>query len=176
VEKLSHSQILEMMEPAGALAISHRFNPPQLRFSIERNDPGPCVYAWVHWDNDHAPIILYIGKAGKDLKTRCDAHEKGFRDTKGKGSANGQQVREFLLNGEVKLYATWPQPVPFEGRLIPSHSSVEDWLLASVDCAPVINKEAAIRARADQKETERLQKVAARAAAKALKLSKTPLR
>lgn len=156
MDRLSHNNILAMMEPVGYVSdlsvgpskrLWFAFNAGRPRWASE--DRVPCVYAWVISTDTSGREIIYIGKAGKGLVARCRQHEQGFRGKDGKGKSNGDRLIEYMSRAKVELFAMWPEPALFRSIPIPSHSAVEDWLLSAVEPPPKLNKEAAIRARAE---------------------------
>lgn len=156
MEKLTHRDVLAMMEPAGYVE-KHGFpSKSPLRFFFHHGRPqwasedkAPCVYAWVVRAGSDDPEIIYIGKAGKGLVARCRQHEQGFRGKDGKGKSNGDELIKCIEAGRVEVWAIWPEPAHFRGIPVPSHSAVEDWLLAAIDNPPRLNREAAAKARAE---------------------------
>ena len=126
---LTHRDIIEMMEPVGEIAPG----PDGLVVTLHSTDPRPAVYAWVDGDE-----VLYIGKAGRNLRARSGNWRAGFRGTSGRGSAQAQVLRE--RGRLVTWMAFWPEPLLFRGQEIASHSSVEEWLIASTDPTPIINR------------------------------------
>ena len=126
---LSHAEVIAMMEPVGEIAPGS----DGLIINLHSPDPRPAVYAWV--DDDE---VLYIGKAGRNLRARSGNWRAGFRGTTGRGSA---QAKFLIERGKtVTWMAFWPEPLLFRGQEIASHSSVEEWLIASTNPTPVMNR------------------------------------
>ena len=126
---LSHSDVIAMMEPVGEITPG----PDGLVVTLHSTDLRPAVYAWVDGDE-----VLYIGKAGRNLRARSGNWRGGFREKTGRGSA---QARVLIERGRpVTWMAFWPEPLHFRGHKIASHSSVEEWLIASTDPTPIMNR------------------------------------
>lgn len=145
---LSHDAVLAMMTHTGEIRWNDRARRPGLHFFhhgewvIGENSERPCVYAWVAIRDGQAPEIIYVGKAGSGLQTRCVQHANGFRYSTGKGGENGRFVLSVLEEARIDVYALWPEPMRFNGEEISSHSSVEDYLLAVTSPPPCLNREA----------------------------------
>ena len=124
MDKLTHRDVLAMMEPAGYLE-KHGFpSKSPLRFFFHHGRPqwasedkAPCVYAWVVRAETDDPEIIYIGKAGKGLVARCRQHEQGFRGKDGKGKSNGDELIKCIEAGRVEVWAIWPEAVQFSRLL-----------------------------------------------------------
>jgi hypothetical protein len=149
MEKLTHRDVLAMMHRVGEITLTteasliNNDNPGLvlnwLHANVKLENDGPCVYAWAEEEPNGSLTVLYIGKVGTTLKQRCREHEGGFTG-KGKGSAHAKALWPKLRSGSrVHIYALKPPPVPFMGHMIPSHSSVEDWLLTVVNPRPAQN-------------------------------------
>lgn len=107
---------------------------------VDVAEDGPCVYLWVEEPPQSTPVVLYIGKAGSTLALRCRQHSQGFRGAD-RGKAHAEKLTAIIKRGsKVGIYAMWPEPVPFAGERIPSHSSVEDWLIAVTTPKPEQNR------------------------------------
>ena len=126
---LTHAEVIAMMEPVGEIAPG----PEGLIINLHSTDPRPAVYAWVDGSE-----VLYIGKAGRNLRARSGNWRAGFRGTTGRGSAQARFLVERGRN--VTWMAFWPEPLLFRGQEIASHSSVEEWLIATVDPTPLMNR------------------------------------
>ena len=123
-----------MMEPVGTVWVQKHSGGLDVDVSVHADDERPAVYAWVA-DGE----ILYIGKAGKGLRRRMAQHRVGFRS-----SARGKAHAEFLSNlsdlGKVVvLHAMWPGTIQVAGQQIPVHSSIEEWLIATIEPKPIRN-------------------------------------
>lgn len=128
-----------MFERVGDITVTH-FEMDWLHAKVDVKHDGPCVYLWVEEPADSAPAILYIGKAGSTLARRCYQHAQGFRGAN-RGKSHADELIPKLKSGStIGIYAHWPDPVPFMGEMIPSHSSVEDWLLSVTTPKPARNR------------------------------------
>ena len=126
---LTHADVIAMMEPVGEISPG----PNGLVVTLHSPDPRPAVYAWVDGDE-----VLYIGKAGRNLRARSSNWRGGFRERTGRGSAQARVLIE--RDQTVTWMAFWPEPLLFRGHEIASHSSVEEWLIASTDPTPIMNR------------------------------------
>lgn len=54
------------------------------------NDERGFVYLWVEI-SEQAHTVVYVGKAGKTLKARCNQHIAGFHG----GSGTGEKMRTY---------------------------------------------------------------------------------
>jgi len=140
MDRLSHDEILAMMQPVGYVSDPSIESGKRLRFAFNTGRPRwasedrvPCVYAWVITADAGEIEIIYLGKAGKGLMARCRQHEQGFRGKDGKGKSNGDKLIKYMADGRVDVFAMWPEPALFRSIPIPSHSAVEDWLLSAVE-------------------------------------------
>ncbi len=107
---------------------------------VDVKSDGPCVYLWVEELPHSAPVVLYIGKAGSTLARRCYQHSQGFRGAN-RGKAHAEQLVARIKSGSrIGIYGLWPDPVPFAGEMIASHSSVEDWLIGVTTPKPERNR------------------------------------
>ncbi|HEY7884919.1 MAG TPA: hypothetical protein VIC08_08250 [Cellvibrionaceae bacterium] len=69
------------------------------------NDEHGFVYLWVEV-SEHAHTMVYVGKAGKTLKARCNQHLGGFRGGSSAGLKNANLLRNGMDNGyRYFLYA-----------------------------------------------------------------------
>lgn len=129
MERLTYRDTIKMMEPVGEIAP----RPDGLIVTLHSTDPRPAVCAWVDGDE-----VLYIGKAGRNLRARPGNWRAGFRGASGRGSARAQVLRE--RDRLVTWMAFWPEPLLFRSQEIASHSSVEEWLIASTDPNPIMGR------------------------------------
>lgn len=125
---LTHADVIAMMEPIGRIAVEGG----RVVVAIDTADDRPAVYAWVVGQE-----VIYIGKAGRGLKRRAAQWQQGFRGT-GRGGA--QAARLIERGKSVTWMAMWPEDVAFRGTMIPSHSSVEDWLIEVTTPRPERNR------------------------------------
>lgn len=133
---LTHAQVIAMMEPVGTVWVQRHAHGMDVEITVHDERPDPAVYAWVV-----GGVVHYIGKAGHGLRRRMAEHTQGMKSsTRGAGHADHLAALTEARNA-VMLYAMWPEPVEFRGQMIASHSSVEDWLLATINPLPVRNKE-----------------------------------
>lgn len=146
---LSHPDLIAMMDRVGEITLTTEasiidnddqdFVLSSLHVRASVDDDGPCVYAWVEEEPNGTLTVLYIGKVGTTMKQRCREHQQGFRGD-GKGSVHAEALWPKLRGGSrVHIYALKPPPVSFMGHMIPSQSSVEDWLLGVISPRPVQN-------------------------------------
>lgn len=132
---LTHAQVLAMMELQGTVWVERHAAGLAVDISVESTRSDPCVYAWVS-----EGLILYIGKAGNGLRRRMVEHARGMKSST-RGASHADFLAELTDRGRiVMLYALWPEPVPFAGHMIASHSSVEDWLVSVIAPKPARNR------------------------------------
>jgi len=111
----------------------------QLGLQADHPDTRPCVYAWVEQCTGGARRILYIGKAGKGLIARMKQHRAGFKKSV-TGQTHALALRDVLMRGStLSIWALYPEPFEMFGHLIPSHSAIEDYLIANVKPRPERN-------------------------------------
>lgn len=128
-----------MMKRVGEIALT-RSGPDQLHATVDVEHDGPCVYMWVEEPPLGAPVVLYVGKAGTTLARRCRQHAQGFKGSdRGKSHAHDLMPR-IRAGSRIGIHALWPDPLPFAGDLIPTHSSVEDYLIDAIHPRPVRNR------------------------------------
>lgn len=131
---LPHAEILLMMERVGQISLGDAPSVLTVNSDADPKDERPAVYAWVADDE-----ILYIGKAGRGVAKRMREHVNGFRNSI-RGRSHAEYLAALIERGRsIALYAMWPDPVEVNGHSIPSHSAVEDWLIAVADPTPVRN-------------------------------------
>ncbi len=99
---------------------------------LHSTHPRPAVYAWVDGDE-----VLYIGKAGRNVRARSGNWRAGLREKRGRGGAQAQLLWE--RGRPVPWMAFWPEPLLFRGHEIACHSSIEEWLIASTFPSPIMN-------------------------------------
>lgn len=151
MRRLSHSDIIAMFSRVGQIKLFTEDNivdwggsePHPINWLIADarvKEDRPCVYLWVEEAPDQTMTVLYIGKAGTTLSRRCREHSQGFRGA-GRGRAHAEAlIPKIKAGSQIGIYAHWPKPVRFAGELIPSHSSVEDWLISAIQPKPVRNR------------------------------------
>ena len=73
-------------------------------FQANWSDYG-YVYVWVEKDKLGISIV-YVGKAGKTMRARCNQHESGFRGGSKKGKTHSNRIVAGILAGKrYSVYA-----------------------------------------------------------------------
>lgn len=150
MRRLSHADVIAMFERVGEIVLRTEASltnpgPDQKPFNwlipdAHPTNDGACVYLWVEEKPDCAPVVLYIGKAGSTLVRRCRQHAAGFRGVN-RGKAHADDLIKKIKGGStIGIYGLWPAPMRFMGEMIPSHSSIEDWLIAVTKPKPARNR------------------------------------
>lgn len=123
-----------MMEPVGTVWVSAHSRGLDVDISLHSDDNRPAVYAW-----SVDRTIIYIGKAGNGLKRQMAQHSDDFQNSVWERS-HAEFLDRISAQGRiVHLHAMWPNPVEYMGYAIPSHLSVADWLIMSIEPKPVRN-------------------------------------
>jgi len=109
---------------------------------IQHSDERPCVYAWVEEQPGGNKRILYIGKSGLSLEKRHSQHATGFQHSK-RGQSHRSVLEVLLLaNARVSVWVMHPEPFRWEGYEVPSHASVEEFLIRTIQPTPERNSQA----------------------------------
>jgi len=89
------------------------------KFIDRETSSKPCIYFWVikskNKENDNKKLggkVIYVGKAGKGLKTRMKQHEGGFKG----GSKSGFEKNKILikLERDYNIFVYFKEAFSFE--------------------------------------------------------------
>lgn len=105
-----------------------------VEISVHDDRRDPAVYAWVVERE-----IIYIGVAGNGVRARMKQHANGMKRP-GRGGDHATYLADLNEKGlRPFVYAMWPPPTMFGEWAIPSHLSVESWLIKNIEPRPVRN-------------------------------------
>jgi hypothetical protein len=100
--------------------------------SSSKDDYKGNVYMWVRVFENTITEILYIGKAGKTLKDRCNQHVAGFKKSKRGKELAKKIVKEIKSGAVIVLYSRYSERKEILGE--------NDISLCSVEEIALINK------------------------------------
>jgi hypothetical protein len=104
---MNKSNFLEFAKEYSFIGSGEIFCPND-RFNfklLSASDEHGFVYLWVEV-SEHFHTVVYVGKAGKTLKARCDQHIVGFHGGSNAGLKNARLLRKGIDKGNrYFLYA-----------------------------------------------------------------------
>ena len=87
------------------------FRNDSLGFALtEKNSDKGFVYLWVEISNSNYNVV-YVGKAGKTLKDRCNQHTGGFNGGSITGKKNADLISKGLMSGNRYLVYARKSPL-----------------------------------------------------------------
>lgn len=110
-----------------------------LRFTLDlpKKEDARCVYLWAEFTKYNEQCrAVYVGMAGKTLKSRCDQHQNGFiRSTTGTSHATRLSIG--IDNGmEYKIYARKSHDVEIFGEKNIPMVTIEEIAFIQKFCPP----------------------------------------